>query len=310
MLRQLPSFLLLSLLFSCASTIMRVDETVGISKELPKEVATRFEVKEVIPEPAAPKVKQPTKKQSRKTVFTIPQRRLEKMPFEVGEVMKFEITFLGMAAGEFKSIVRPHKMMNGRKVQSFFATAQSSSVFNLFYKLDDRFESFWDYDGMFSYRFHMLLNQSRQSRDSLELFDSEKKEVHYWSRKNHIEKGFSEVKETKPIGPFPQDSISSMYYLRTLPYEVGKTYTFPMVAEGKNWEALVTVIRKETIDTAIGKKEAFVLKPETKFQGVMSQSRGDSFIWISDDDKRYVLRIEAKVKVGTVVAHLKAVGNE
>ena len=299
---------------------MKLEEMKELPQDIPQDVQNRFEIKEVsepaatvrqIPETkdkAPPKIKSTKKKQ--KDEYAIPNRRPGKMPFEIGEVQNFEITYLGMVAGNFSMTVKPLKMLNDRQVYYFHASAQSSKMFNLFYRLDDYFESFWDYEGLFSYRFHMVLNQSRQSRDMLELYDSEKKQVYYWNRRKHIEKGYSENKEFKPIDRFPQDSISSAYWIRVIPYEVGKTYTFPMVAEGKNWEAVVTVVRKETVDTPLGKLNAFVLKPQTKFQGVMSQNRGDSFIWVSDDDKRYILRIEAKVKVGTVVAHLKSVTHE
>jgi hypothetical protein len=56
----------------------------------------------------------------------------------------------------------------------------------------------------------------------------------------------------------------------------------------------------------MGRVRAVVVKPETKFQGVL-QKRGDSFIWFTDDDRRIPIRLEAKVKIGTVVGTLKKV---
>ena len=38
-------------------------------------------------------------------------------------------------------------------------------------------------------------------------------------------------------------------------------------------------------------------------QGVLKNS-GDSFLWVADDIRRIPLKLEAKVKVGTVVAKL------
>ena len=64
------------------------------------------------------------------------------------------------------------------------------------------------------------------------------------------------------------------------------------------------LVRRETMDTPMGKVQTVVLKPETKYQGVL-QKRGDSFIWLTDDHRRILVRLEAKVKIGTVIAALK-----
>ena len=49
----------------------------------------------------------------------------------------------------------------------------------------------------------------------------------------------------------------------------------------------------------LGKVRAVVVKPETKYQGVL-QKRGDSFLWLSGDERRFPLRLEAKVKIGAI----------
>ena len=66
------------------------------------------------------------------------------------------------------------------------------------------------------------------------------------------------------------------------------------------------MLRRELADTPLGRVQTVVLKPVTKYQGVL-KSQGDSFLWLTDDDRRYPVRLEAKVKVGTVVAELKKV---
>jgi hypothetical protein len=149
------------------------------------------------------------------------------------------------------------------------------------------------------------LDETKQTRDSLELYDSEKQQTFYWNRWNRKEKGYVETKEFFPMPPFSQDSLSALYYLRSVPLPTGSVVSFPVVNEGKNWEAVVTVVRREMVDSPMGKIQAIVLKPETKYQGVL-QKKGDSFVWLTDDDRRVLVRLEAKVKIGTVTARLKA----
>lgn len=311
----------LLILGSCASSQRRHSEVQPLPVDLPKDLVSKFEVQEVLaPEPTPSPSSSPTTTQKKtapkKTAkkgkaepkpFVYPNRRPQVDPLWVGEKMVLEITYFGMAAGDFTTEILPFKTINGRKVYHLKAYAKSSAVFNLFYRLDDWLESYMDYEGLFSHRFHLVLNQTKQQRDALELFDSEKKQVYYWDRKDHITKGKTENKEYVPMAQFPQDSYSAIHYLRTLPLEVGKVYTFPVVSEGKSWEAVITVVRKEMLDTPLGKIQTIVVRPQTRFQGVMKQQKGDSFIWLSDDDRRFVMRLEAEVKVGTVVARLKKV---
>jgi hypothetical protein len=320
-LRPLIAALSLFLLTDCASSFRgaRLDP---LPKDLPAELQAKFEVVEAgavptpapSPSPSAVPEKLSKKKQKAQAakakaapVFVFPERRPKVDPVWVGEKQTLEITYIGLAAGEFTMEVLPNKKIGTRDVYHLKGSAKSSSVMNLFYRLNDTVESFWDYRGIFSHRFHMLLDQTRQTRDALELFDSEKKQVFYSNRRNHIEKGYSESKEYMDMVPFPQDSFSAIYYVRTLPLEDGQVYSFPVVSEGRGWECVVTVVRREMMDTPLGKVRTIVLKPQTRYQGVMKQEHGDSFIWVTDDERRFIVRLEAKVKVGSVAASLKKV---
>jgi hypothetical protein len=101
-----------------------------------------------------------------------------------------------------------------------------------------------------------------------------------------------------------QDGLSAFYYLRTLPLVVGKQYSFEVVNNGKLRNVRITVVRKESLPTKIGEIPAIVVKPEVMLDGVL-KSYGDSFIWISDDPRRILLKIDAKIKVGSVIAYLR-----
>lgn len=321
-----------TLLTSCAGKgVTRVE----IPNELPQELQSKFEVRDApIPTPSASPAlvstteeRTATKKkhfkrkhkltkaeakklaeeqQQAKPALQYPNRRPAKDPIWVGEKFLYEITYFGMAAGDFTVEVGPLKAIADRKVYDVQGHAESSSVFSMFYRLNDSVESFIDYDGIFSHRFHLILDETKQSRDALELYDYEKQRTFYWNKWNHRDRGYSETKEYGDIPLWAQDSVSALYYVRTLPLKDGDVYTFPVVSEGKPWEAVVTVVRREVVDSPMGKVQAVVVKPETKFRGVL-QKRGDSFIWLTDDDRRIPIRLEAKVKIGTVVGTLKQV---
>ncbi len=307
----------------CAGTsLKRLDGTPEIPSELASDLG-QFEVKAdsaAAPEPAppvqagmasapagpvpvaAPVVKKPSRK-ALKSGFEYPFRRAAHEPIRVGERLVYEISYLGMTAGLFDLSVQPFKEINDRKVFHILGKAKSSSVFSLFYRLEDTIETFIDHEGVFPHRFQILLDESKQKRNSMELYDPVKARTFYWSRWDHHKRGYNEVKKFFPLRPLSQDSLSSLFFMRNIPLPDGAVATFPVISEGKNWDAVVTVVRRETIDTPMGRTRAVVLKLETKYQGILKK-QGDSFIWLSDDDRRFMLRLQAKVRIGTIVAEL------
>jgi hypothetical protein len=230
----------------------------------------------------------------------------EKNPIWIGEKLTYDVSYLGLTAATFILEALPYKYIAGRKVYEIQATVHSSSAFSLFYKLEDVVQTFIDTQGVFSHRFHMQLNESKQIRDSLELFDSESEEAFWWNRWDRKEKGYEEKKEFHPMEPFPQDSLSSLYYLRFVPLPQDAAVKFVVESEAKPLDAVITVVGRETLETPVGRLKTIKVKPEAATRGVLER-KGNSYIWLSDDDRRFLVRLEAQVKIGTIVVRLKKI---
>lgn len=240
------------------------------------------------------------------STFVYPSRRPPVEPVWLNETLVYDLAYFGVSAGEFTLHVEPFKYVGSRKVYHIRGNAVSSKVFSLFYRLNDMVETFIDFEGLFSHRFHIDLDESKQTRDALELNDSEKGQTYYWNRWNRSDAPYTETKEFFPITPFSQDSLSALYFIRMQPLKNGDVFTFPVINEGKTWEAVITVLGREEMDTPMGKIRVIKLLPETKYQGILKK-QGDSFLWLSDDDHKYLVKLEAKVKIGSVIGRLKSV---
>lgn len=301
----------------CASgTLGRLSGSDELPKDLPKEVQDRFEIREsdvasATPTPA-PVLAKPEKGKKKKGAkvptpkpgpFTIPYRRIEPDPLWVDEVMEFELSFLGIPAARFEFTILPYKMIGSRKTYHMRGNLTSLSVFNMIYKLNDQVESFMDYEGLFSHRYHLVQDESGQSRDQLELYDSEKGEMYYWNRQKGKEGPMNEQREFAPIQPLVQDYMSAFYSARSKTWKEGSVYTFPMAHEKKQVEGLLTYIRRESIHTILGDTPAIVLRPQVREGGQLKG--GEIYIWVSDDTRRVLLRLEAKVRIGTVIGWLR-----
>lgn len=327
-------------LTACASR--RVDELEKpdrLPEEITPELAARFEVRELVPAAPTPKSStsspsgpgghggndefrpqdRPRSSKTRAAAKTTagkagaappreiyPNRRGDRMPLRIGERHEYEVTYLGVAAGKFVIETLPPKSVSGRKVFHVKATAESSSVFSLFYRLNDTIETFIDSEGLFSHKFHLRLDESKQQRDAIELQDQEKLQTFYWNRWHHVERGKEETKQFAPIEPLAQDSLSALTYMRFIDLPIGKTLTYPLISEARNSEIVVEVVRREELGSPMGRVRTIVVKPAVRFRGVLTQS-GDSYIWITDDDRRVIVQLQAQVKIGSVFARLKKV---
>ena len=303
---------LTALITSCSTNngLRKFDDS-NIQKEIPADVAEKFEVKDVsaLQKPApvvAPKVipikKQKTKKGNvvtESTPATPPSRRVEPMPFSEGEKLNYDIRFVGVTAATFNMEVLPAKVVNDRKVYHLNARAKTVKFFELVYRVDDMIESFWDFDGLYSNRYTMNLDESKQSRKLIELYDYEKKKSFYWNRIDHSEKGFSEQKEEHDIKLWSQDPLSMLYYMRAvkLPQNRGESIKIPVIIDGKQWESVLIFDRQEKISIGSKDYQSNVYKMENYQNGELKNK--ENTIWFSNDDHRYILRIEAKVKVGS-----------
>lgn len=221
-----------------------------------------------------------------------------------GERYRFDITYFGATAGELVLEMLQPKMVANRPVYHIRGIARTTSVFSLFYRMNDVAESFMDSESLFSHKFTLKLDESLQQRDLLELYDQTGHKVHYWSKLDHKKKGKKLDQFEFDSAAYTQDGLSAFFYLRTLPLEIGKSYEFPVSNNGKMRTVRVTAIRKEALKTKIGEIQSIVVKPEVMLDGVL-KSYGDSFVWLSDDPRRLILKVDAKIKVGSVIAYLR-----
>lgn len=304
----------------CSSSNLKKFDEGDISKEFATDEVKKFEIKDVsalgksTPTPSpTPEPKKSKKKKGPKAVvkatpvpFEYPNRRPASVPFAVGEKLEYGVRFVGVTAATLTLEVMPNKLVNDRQVHHFHARAKTVKFFELVYRVDDRIDSYWDFNGLFSHRFTMELDESKQSRKLIELYDYEKLKSFFWNRVDHSEKGLSEQKEQHDIVRWSQDPISSLYFLRVvdLPKDPGKEYRYPVIVDGKQWEAVLKYVKQEKIYA--GKDYVADLYTMSNYQNGELKN-GDNKVWISADEHRYILRVEAKVKVGSFAIALDRV---
>ncbi|WII72018.1 DUF3108 domain-containing protein [Bdellovibrio sp. 22V] len=233
-------------------------------------------------------------------------RRPLKDPFRVGEEVVHDVHYFKVSAGELKMKVEPFSMVNNRKSYTFAIEIKTSSLFSSFYSVEDRVETFVDFETLVPSVFQLHVKESGQLREAKMLFDNEKNTATFWEKKVTKENGEEEKKQQWDILPFTQNVYSAIYYMRNFQWETGKEYSFRVGNDNENLVFSGKAIRREVLDTNLGPMKAIVIKPNIVLKGKLKPI-GDNYIWLSDDDRKYVLRIEAKIKIGTLVSEVVSI---
>lgn len=233
-------------------------------------------------------------------------RRPVKDPFCVGESLVLNLSYFNIVAGQLTLMVKPFVEVNGEKAYHFAGTAVSNSFFSRIYAVNDKADTYVSYENMTPFNLEISLKESKQLCESRTLFDWKKDKAHYWKKRVTKEHGEEESKVDWDVKAFSQNVISAAYYLRTFTMRVGKKMAIRVADEGKNIVFTGEVIRKEMLDTDIGRVRTVVIRPKVEVDGVLSPV-GEILIWLTDDDRKFMVRAETKIKIGSLVAKVKSI---
>ncbi|ASD64117.1 hypothetical protein B9G79_11335 [Bdellovibrio bacteriovorus] len=230
-------------------------------------------------------------------------RRPVNDPFRVGEEVVHDVHYFKVSAGELRMKVEPFAMVNNRKSYTFAVEIRTSSLFSSFYSVEDRVETFVDYEDLVPRVFQLHVKESGQLREAKMLFDVEKNTATFWEKKVTKDHGEEEKKQNWEILPYTQNVYSAIYYMRNFKWETGKEYSFRVGNDNENLVFSGKALRREVLNTKLGPIKAIVVQPKITLKGKLNPI-GDNFIWLSDDDRKFILRIESKIKIGTLVSEV------
>ncbi len=216
--------------------------------------------------------------------------------FPIPERLEFEISYTGIPAG--RAVQEVNQV--GDEIH-IISTAKSADWLKLFFPVDDRIESILIsgvpplYIGVPRlYRERIREGWTRFQKDAV--FDRNKLEVNT--------KDFLKNSETtQKISKRTYDTLSSFFYFRSVPLQVGTSYYIDIFDCKKLWNTEVQVLRREEITTSLGRFKTVVIKPLLKSEGIFART-GDMHIWLTDDERRIPVQMKSKVRIGSITATL------
>jgi len=216
-----------------------------------------------------------------------------KVPFGPGERMEYDVKFGAIRVGNAHMEVVGLDNLRGRAAWHTAFWVQGG---NFLYRVNDVYESWMDAETLSSLRFVQELEEGGK--------EVERRFEIYPERAAFVQTSKKPAKEEKSVSQ-PLDDGSFLYFIRTIPLEVGQTYDFDRYFRPDRNPVRIRVLRKERVTVPAGTFNAIVVQPVIKTKGIFSEN-GHAEIWLSDDDRRIMLQLKSKLSFGSLNLYLKS----
>lgn len=122
-----------------------------------------------------------------------------------------------------------------------------------------------------------------------------------WERQDRDESG-------DLASALPLEEISFIYFLRTLPLEVGKSYTINRYFKESGNPVTIRVLRKDQRETEGVLYNTIVVSPEFQTDGLFGEG-GEAEIHLTDDERRLPVYMKSDIPrfPGSLTLHLRSV---
>jgi hypothetical protein len=224
-------------------------------------------------------------------------RLLKNEIYGPGEQFIFDVKYGIIKGGEAGIEILPDLVTwRGALCLHLHTWAKTSKTFSAFFKVDDQINSYLDARGIFSWYFDKRLNEGSYH---------DLKEVDYDHRaRKAYTKDDGVLKYTNDILRYVQDAITSLYYYRLQPFQVGQTINVDVYDINEGYALRVDVVARETITVPAGTFRCLKIEPRLESAGIF-KGKGKLNIWFSDDPLHLPVMMQTKLPIGSISAQLK-----
>ena len=210
------------------------------------------------------------------------------VPFGVGERFTYDVKLGPFKAGRGSMEITGTDTVRGRTAYHAVFRVKGGI---LGYKADNTMETWMDTATMASLRFTQDFEQTGKDRNKrYEIFPE---------RSVYQEPD----KPEQPSVPDPLDDASFIYFVRTVPLEIGRTYSFDRYFRPDKNPVRIKVLRRETVKVPAGTYQTIVVQPIIKSKGIFSEN-SKAEIWFSEDANRIMVQLKADLPVGSLNLYL------
>ena len=181
-------------------------------------------------------------------------------------------------------------------------TADSTGVVALLFRVQDRFNSYFDAHSLCSSKLMKHTEEGSHWRDTEITFDYKIGKAVL--QEKNLKNGQSKRTENDIPGCVT-DVVSGILYVASLPLLPDATYSLPLNDGGKTVTIHAHVEGKEQVKTPAGTFQTIRVGPEGNYS--VLKNRGKITIWYSDDARHLPVQIQARLFWGTLTVYLASI---
>lgn len=220
--------------------------------------------------------------------------------YKTGEWLKFRIHY-GFLNASYATLHLKENVIDDLPVHHVVGIGKTTGFASIFFKVDDRYESYFDKVDGRPYRFIRKISEGGYTRDQEINFDHEQEIAVFHDKKKNKKSNFT-------VNNGIQDLISGFYYLRNhydpKDLEVGKDITLDMIFDDDGvFPFKLRYLGKEILRTKYGKVECLKFRPFVQYGRVFKEQESLS-LWVSNDLNKIPIRIKADLRIGSIKADL------
>ena len=244
-----------------------------------------------------------------KTLFTIAfillfqgQAPEQESSFQNGEWFRFKMSYSGFLKAGNATLTLSDNSFNGKDVYHVVGKGWTTGAIRWFFKVKDRYESYFDKITGAPYKFIRDINEGGHTKNIEIEFDQENNRAHVFNKKHNTKKVFTTESNI-------HDMVSTYYYLRNKieseNLKVGDEVFVNMFFDEETYGFKLRYLGEELIRTEFGKVNCLKFRPYVMAGRVFKEEESLT-LWVSNDKNKIPLRIKADLAVGSLRADLDA----
>ncbi len=192
-------------------------------------------------------------------------------------------------------------------------TAATFSKWDNYFKIRDLYESYVNPTTLTPYLYKREINEGGHYKFVKYNYNYKTKTVKSLIRKKskNFESGFWDRNKTINFNTGTRDIVATLYKLRSLDIHkapIGASDSFMVLFDNKETKISFKLLGKETINTAIGKKECYKLAITMANSNVL-KGKNSNLIWLTADENKIPVYAKFKIAIGSGELKIQSVKN-
>ena len=227
--------------------------------------------------------------------------------FKDGEFLSYEVSYnwgpIWVDAGLVTFSIDPDTYA-GKPVWHLKSSGKTYKSYDFFFKVVDYYDAWIDQETFYTHEFRRSVYEGGYKLLNTLRYDKSGQKVYSTTKTNNNPVRFDTLKP----GNCVYNPLSAVYFARTLDISSLKydsRIPVTVLIDDSTYAIYIRYIGKEVVVNRDGKRYHCIKFAAKMVQGTIFRGNEDVLVWVTDDDNRIPVYIEAKILVGTVKAYLK-----